>query len=134
MIKRFVIALSTLMLTCALNDALAQAGLDDKPEDPKPPTRAKQMPFRGKIVKVDMEKQVIALAGKERDRVFYITEQSRIRKSGQPIKLEEVKVGDTVGGLARANGAERWDVVTLNVGEKPDAPAAKEAPQSGSAG
>jgi hypothetical protein len=132
MIKLFATALSALMLSCALNQALAQSG-PEKADDPKPPTRAKQMPFRGKIVKVDLEKKTIALAGKERDRVFQITEQSRIRKNGEPLKLEDVKTGDTVGGLARANGTDGWDVVTLNVGEKSDSNSVKEAPQGGRA-
>jgi hypothetical protein len=134
MIKLFATALSALLLSCTLNHALAQSGQDNPIDDPKPATRAKQMPFRGKIVKVDIEKKTIALAGKERDRVFHITGQSRIRRDGQPIELEEVKVGETVGGLARANGADRWDVVTLNVGEKPAPTAVKEAPQGGRAG
>jgi hypothetical protein len=134
MIKVFATALSALLLSCTLHHALAQNGQDNHIDDPKPATRAKQMPFRGKIVKVDLEKKTTALAGKEQDRVFHVTGQSRIRRDGQPIELEEVKVGETVGGLARANGADRWDVVTLNVGEKPDPTAVKEAPQGGRAG
>jgi hypothetical protein len=135
MIKRFALALalSALTLACALNQAVAQSGADGISQEPKPPTRAKQMPFRGTIVKVDLEKKTIALAGKERDRVFHIIEESRIRRAGQPVKLEDVRVGDTVGGLARANGENRWDVLTLNLGEKPDGSAAKEVPQRESA-
>jgi hypothetical protein len=133
MINKIAIALSALMLSCALNNALAQVNPDSSAGDSKPSVKAKQMPFRGKIVKVDLEKKTIALAGKERDRIFQIIEQSRIRKEGQPLKLEDVRVGDTVGGLARANGSNGWDVVTLNVGEKLDASANKEAPQGGSA-
>jgi hypothetical protein len=131
--KQLAIALSALMLSCALNHTLAQVDSDRRASDPKPSTKVKQMPFRGKIVKVDPEKKIIALAGKERDRLFQITEQSRIRKEGQPLRLEDVKVGDTVGGLARADGSDGWEVVTLNVGEKLDASASKEAPQGGSA-
>jgi hypothetical protein len=133
MIKLFATALSALMLSCALNNAMAQSGPGVQTDDPKPPTRAKQMPFRGKIVKVDPEKKTIALAGREQDRIFHIKEESRIRKGGQPAKLEDVKVGDTVGGLARANSQDGWDVVTLNVGEKPEGSANKEAPQGGRA-
>lgn len=123
-------ALSALMLTCALNNTLAQTVSNGNADDPKPSTRAKQMPFRGTIVKVDIERKTIALAGRERDRVFHITDQTRIRKDGEPANLADVKVGDTVGGLARAADVpDRWNVVTLNVGGKPDEPASKEVPQ-----
>jgi hypothetical protein len=124
-----VVAWSALLLACTFNTALAQSGTGDKADAPKTSTKAKQMPFRGKIVKVDSEKKTITLGGKERDRTFYVTEQSRVRRDGQPIKLEEVRIGDSVGGLARANGADKWDVVTLNVGEKPDKPSTKEVPK-----
>jgi hypothetical protein len=84
------------------------------------------MPFRGTIVKIDLETKIVTLGGKEKDRAFAVTEQSKIKKNGQAAKLEEDMVGDSVGGLARANG-EKWEVVTLNVSEKPEKPQVKEA-------
>jgi hypothetical protein len=119
MIKSVTALLGTLVLGLVLNTTQGEAADDGAPGAPK--TKAtKQMPFRGKIVRVDVSAQTITLGGKERDRTFHVTETTRVTKDGRSAKLADVVVGDKVGGLARANGADRWDVVTLNVGEKPD--------------
>jgi hypothetical protein len=112
------------MLALALGHGLTQESTA-LTELQSAPARAKQMPFRGKVVKIDREAKIVTLGGKEKDRAFAVTEQSKIKKNGQAAKLEDVVVGDTVGGLARANG-DKWEVVTLNVGEKPEKSQAKE--------
>jgi hypothetical protein len=95
---------------------------------PKTTERAKQMPFRGKIVKIDHEAKTVTLGGKEKDRTFALTDQTKIKKNGQAAKLADVLVGESVGGLARANG-DKWEVVTLNVTENPDKPQPTESDQ-----
>lgn len=125
MIRSVTMAVGAVMLALALNQGITQETTDQK--DPSPPTtRAKQMPFRGTIVKIDLETKVVTLGGKEKDRAFAVTEQSKIKKNGEAAKLEEILVGDSVGGLARANG-EKWEIVTLNVSEKPKKTQVKEA-------
>jgi hypothetical protein len=108
------------MVAFALNQGLAQE-TSETTSPPKTTERAKQMPFRGKIVKIDLEAKTVTLGGKVKDRTFALTDQTKIKKQGQAAKLEDVRVGESVGGLARANG-EKWEVVTLNITEKPDKP------------
>jgi hypothetical protein len=81
--------------------------------------RARQMPFRGKIAAVDVSAKTITLSGRQKDRVFHVTESSRIKKDGKVFELEDVRVGETVGGLAVAAASGDWEILTLNIGPKP---------------
>jgi hypothetical protein len=112
------------MVAFALNQGVAQES-GESTSPPKTTERAKQMPFRGKIVKIDHEARTVTLGGKEKDRTFTLTDLTKIKKNGQAAKLADVLVGESVGGLARANG-DKWEVVTLNVTEKPDEAQSKE--------
>jgi hypothetical protein len=84
----------------------------------KPAARVKQMPFRGKVSEIDKSAKTITLAGKEKDRKFHLTAASRIHLDGQTKRLEDVKTGLMVGGLAREGAAGEWEIVTLNLGVK----------------
>jgi hypothetical protein len=127
MIRYITTAVVTCMVAFALNQGLAQE-TGGSTTSPKTTERAKQMPFRGKIVKIDHEAKTVTLGGKEKDRTFALTEQTKIKKNGQAAKLADVLVGESVGGLARANG-DKWEVVTLNVTENPDKPQPTESDQ-----
>lgn len=111
-------AVATCMVALALNQATAQDA-NGTSVPPKTTERAKQMPFRGTIVKIDLEARTVTLGGKEKDRTFVLTDVTKIKRNGEVAKLEDARVGESVGGLARANG-EKWEVVTLNITEKPD--------------
>jgi Cu/Ag efflux protein CusF len=124
MIRYITTAVVTCMVAFALNQGAAQE-TGESTTPPKTTERAKQMPFRGKIVKIDLEAKTVTLGGKEKDRTFAVTDLTKIKKNGQAAKIEDVRVGESVGGLARANG-DKWEVVTLNVGEKPDKAQSKE--------
>ena len=87
------------------------------------------MPFRGKISAVDKTTKTITLEGKEKSRTFQITSASKITKDGKPAVMDDVIVGQTVGGLAKETAAGKWEVVTLNIGAK--AGKAKDAEKKG---
>jgi hypothetical protein len=82
------------------------------------PAKAKQMPFRGKIKAVDKKAKTVTLLGRTKDRVFRVSETSKIRREGKTVKLETLRKGESVGGLARMNGEGQWVVVTLNIKTK----------------
>jgi Cu/Ag efflux protein CusF len=124
MIRNITMALGAVMVAFALNQGMAQETVN--PANPPKAAKAKQMPFRGTITKIDLEAKTVTLGGKERDRTFMITDQTKIKKYDQPARIEDVRVGESVGGLARANG-DKWEVVTLNVSEKPEKTQTKEA-------
>jgi hypothetical protein len=85
------------------------------------------MPFYGSVKAVDLKAKTFTLAGKEKDRVFVITDTTRIHDSGEARELADVQVGRKVGGLAKANAAGKWEVATLNLGVKQERTSAKAA-------
>jgi len=71
------------------------------------------MPFYGKVSAFD--KQSITLDGKEKKRIFYLTPVTRVHRDKTPARLEEVVVGQWVGGFVRPDTDGRPTVVTLNL-------------------
>src|SRR5262245_17946614 len=67
------------------------------------PKKARGTPFRGKIGAVDKTAKTITLESKEKPRTFQITSETRMRKDRKPATLDDVQVGDSVGGAAREN-------------------------------
>jgi hypothetical protein len=118
------------LLTLSLLSALAigaplavrsadMAGNADTPKTQKRDT----MPFTGKVKAVDKAALTLTLVGKERDRVFSIGTQTKMTKGGQPATLDDIAVGEEVGGQARMLADGRNEVLTLRIGPKPEDPA-----------
>jgi len=107
----------------------AEGAKDKSDQAPKSDRKLKQMPFRGRISAVDKTTKTVTLEGKEKSRAFQITSATKITKDGKPAVLDDVIVGQTVGGLAKETAAGKWEVVTLNIGAK--AGKAKDAEKKG---
>jgi hypothetical protein len=73
------------------------------------------MPVYGKVGAVDKQASTITLQGKERVRIFYITPQTRIHRDGKPARLDEVVIGQWIGGYARPDAQGRATLSTLNL-------------------
>jgi hypothetical protein len=81
-----------------------------------PPAKIPQgMPFYGKVHSVDKQLQILTLDGKEKTRLFYLTPATRIHRDKRPAKLDEVVIGQWVGGYVRPDAEGRPTVVTLNL-------------------
>jgi hypothetical protein len=112
-----------LLVAVALATTLIGTGTISRAADPAPDTastakKAKHMPFRGKVSAVDKTTMTITLEGKEKTRTFSVTAQTRIQKDGAPAVLDDVKVGETVGGAAVEGAGGKWEISTLNLGKK----------------
>ena len=94
----------------------AEGAKDKSAQTPKPEGKQKQMPFRGKVSAVDKTNKTVTLEGKSH--TFQITSATKITKAGKPAVIDDVIVGQTVGGLAKETAAGKWEVVTLNTGAK----------------
>src|SRR5258705_1477721 len=69
-----------------------------------PPVKIPQgMPFYGKVASLDKQLQILTLDGKEKTRLFYLTPATRIHRDKRPAKLDEVVIGQWVGGYVRPN-------------------------------
>ncbi len=116
--KLLALAVLTALMTWASPGASAAEGSKDKSaQGSKSENKPKQMPFRGKVSAVDKTAKTITLEGKEKGRTFQITSATKITKDGKPSVLDEVTVGESVGGLAKED-AGKWQILTLNVGAK----------------
>jgi hypothetical protein len=78
-------------------------------------TKAKGMPFYGKVGAIDKAAGTLALEGKEKKRLFYLTSSTKIHRDKLPAKVEEVAVGQWVGGFVRPDAAGRPVVENLNL-------------------
>ena len=89
----------------------------DKPDAPaKPEKKAKALPFRGTVASVDKVAKSVTLEGKEKTRTFQITSETKIHgKDKKPATLNDVTVGDHVGGSSRETADGKMELVTLNV-------------------
>ena len=92
------------------------------------PKLPKGMPVYGKVGAIDKQASTITLQGKEKVRIFYFTPQTRVHRDGKPAKLDEVVIGQWIGGYARPDAQGRATLSTLNlevVQKTPNAGAAK---------
>tara|TARA_B100001123_G_C14319056_1_gene634446 strand:+ start:58 stop:474 length:417 start_codon:yes stop_codon:yes gene_type:complete len=118
------------MLTAVLSTALLVAGIssataDEKKAPTKKTAKAKKKkspfyPFRGKIKAVDAEKKTVTLPGAKGkpDRVFRITEATKLRLDGKSAKFADVKSGLFAGGRAKKAEKGTPEATTLNVRTK----------------
>jgi hypothetical protein len=92
---------------------------DNPTQTPQGTTKVRRMPFRGKIARVDKKAKTVALKGRDHDRLFYLKADSKIKRKGKSATIDDVVVGESVGGLAKENDG-KWEIVTLNLGGKSD--------------
>jgi hypothetical protein len=81
----------------------------------KPAAKTKGMPFYGKVAAIDRAANTLTLDGKEKKRLFYLTTATKIHRDKLPAKLDDVAVGQWVGGFVRPDAGGRPTVETLNL-------------------
>jgi hypothetical protein len=91
----------------------APGGIGGKPEAAA--KKAKGLPFYGKVGAIDRAANTLTLEGREKTRLFYLTSATRVRRDKQPATLEDVAVGQWVGGFVRPDAGGRPVVETLNL-------------------
>lgn len=113
--KLFSIALLG-AFTAYLPMALLAADKPDEAPPAKTEKKARSTPFNGKVSAVDKAAKTVTLEGKEKVRVFQITSETKIHKDKKPATLDDVMVGDRVGGAYRETSEGKMELVTLNTG------------------
>src|SRR6266704_1380383 len=94
---------------------------DATPATPaKPEKKAKAMASRGNVASVDKVAKTVTLEGKEKNRTFQVTSETKIHdKDKKPATLDQVMVGDHVGISSRETADGKMELVTLNILAKP---------------
>jgi hypothetical protein len=113
--KLFTIALLA-AFTAFLPTALLAADKPDEAPPAKTEKKARHIVFNGKVSAVDKAAKTVTLEGKEKVRVFQVTSETKIHKDKKPGTLDDVVVGDRVGGAYRENAEGKMELLTLNTG------------------
>ena len=109
--------------------ALGQEKKKDKPAaEKKEPVKGEEkkggIPFRGKLDAVDKSAKTIKVG----ERVFQITSDTRIVKTGKPATLDDGVAGEEVGGSYKQADDGKLVALMVRFGPKPEAKAEGEPP------
>lgn len=112
-------SLAAVMLL-ALTSTLARA------EDPAPASAESSrkepskggFPFRGQVGSVDTSARTVTLAGKKRDRVLHVTDQTRIEREGKSASLADIRPGDQARGSLMKDAEGREVLIKATFGER----------------
>lgn len=110
---------------------------ETKAKSARPARQSQGFPFRGKLKAIDKDAMTITVAGKEKDRVFKVTSQTRFTKGGKPATLGDAVVDEEVAGYARNAKDGVPEATSVRFGALPatakKTPARKAKPDSPSA-
>jgi hypothetical protein len=114
-----LLTVGLLCLFTALTNLQSFAVDEKAPIEEKKTTKAKAIPFRGKLAAVDKEAKTLKIG----DRIFHVTSATKIMKAGKPATLDDAMIGEDVGGQYRAIDGGKIEALSVRLGAKPvDAP------------
>ncbi|MDB6067973.1 MAG: hypothetical protein JWR26_4181 [Pedosphaera sp.] len=120
------ITLVTLLAATVLGMPVRVSAQDaTKPATPAAPAtppavKPHPLPFKGKLASVDKVAKTITLDGTTK-RVFAVTSETKIMKTGKAATLEDAVVGEEVRGSYLKGDDGKMSLKSLTFGAKPDA-------------
>ncbi|HYJ05817.1 MAG TPA: hypothetical protein VEX43_11825 [Chthoniobacterales bacterium] len=101
---------------------------DQAPAAATTTTKVKALPFHGTIASVEQTTKTFTIAGKEKSRIFKVTEATVIKKAGAPATFADLAANEEVRGnyVKAADGS--LEARTLKVGPMTDAEKAEKRP------
>ncbi len=88
-----------------------------KPAATEKAAESKAIPYHGKVEAVDATAKTFTIKGKEKDRVFSITDKTVITKDGAAADISAITAGEEVRGQATKEG-DKWEALKVMVGAK----------------
>jgi hypothetical protein len=85
------------------------------------PTVSRPLPFHGKISAVDQKAKTFTIAGKEKSRVFKITDKTALTKAGAAATMKDVVANEEVRGSYWKGADGTLEAKTVKLGPKTDA-------------
>jgi hypothetical protein len=106
-----------LLVACPVNSRSAEQkrGTNAVPRATEKEEKPRGMPFYGKVGAVDTQARTISLVSTEKVRLYHLTPSTRIHRDNVPAKLEDITIGQWIGGFVRPDENGRPAVVTLNL-------------------
>ena len=86
-------------------------------EKPAAEGAAKAVPYRGKVAAVDTTAKTFTIKSKASERVFNITDSTKVTKDEGAADIAAITAGEEVRGQAVKNG-DKWDAVSVMIGAK----------------
>ena len=84
-------------------------------------TKARAIPFHGTISAVDQKAKTFTIAGKEKSRVFKITDKTVVTKAGAPATMKDVVANEEVRGSYWKMSDGTLEAKSVKLGPKTDA-------------
>jgi len=113
-----ILALCTPVISLAADKEKPAADVTAAAEKPAGESSGKPVPYRGKVSSVDASAKTFSIKGREKERVFNITDSTKITREGTAADLAAIAAGEEVRGQAAKNG-DKWDAVSVMIGAKP---------------
>lgn len=113
--------LSLCLIAACAAIATPRVGAADKkpaPAEAGKAAKGKSLPFTGKLTAVDKQAKTITVG----ERVFQITSETRITKSGKPATLEDGVVGEEAAGSYKTGEGGKLEATTVRFGAKASKP------------
>jgi hypothetical protein len=88
---------------------------------PTDATKVRAIPFRGKIAAVDQKAKTFTIAGKEKSRVFKITNRTMLTKAGTAATMKDLVVNEEVRGSYWKITDGSFEAKTVKLGPMTDA-------------
>ncbi len=124
-------SLVTLGLVAAFAVCAPMTGFAAKKEKaPAAEPSERLIPYHGKVDSVDATAKTFTIKGKEKDRVFSVTDKTTIMKDGAAADLAALTAGEEVHGSAKKTG-DNWEAVKVTVGAKAKGAKKEEAKPAG---
>jgi hypothetical protein len=117
--KRNIEAAAAALLCAFVVCQPVNAQMTSPPEKP-----ARPIPFHGMISAVDQNAKTFTISGKEKSRVFKVTEKTKITKAGKAAAIKDIVENQEASGAAWQNpdGTLEAKLVKLGPAEKSKAP------------
>jgi hypothetical protein len=78
-------------------------------------TAPKPIPYHGKVASVDATAKTFTIKGKQKDRVFSLTDKTVITKDGAAADITAITAGEEVRGSATKSG-DNWEALKVTIG------------------
>jgi hypothetical protein len=132
LIKSFVLTLVAAVLPLAsLADDKKPSGATEAPKgaEAKAAESGAKVPYHGTVSAVDPTAKTFTIKGKEKDRVFHVTDATKITKDGAASDLSGLTAGQEVRGQVTKHG-DKWEAVSVMTGAKAEASKESGAPEA----
>jgi hypothetical protein len=118
-----VLSLLATAIAVAPTQTLAQENKEKSTAEKKDaPKSERGIPFRGKVAALDKTVKTLTVG----ERVFHITADTKMRKDNKPATLDDVAVGDEIGGTYSKGDDGKLTAKSLRIGPKPEGATKKE--------